>query len=86
MNKQIDIPFASIPLKVIVCFLNINLLSLIQVHAIYRSSENVSIDKAQAEFANEFLKNQSVQRAAASAAQAAVRSQFNNQAQNANRY
>lgn len=44
------------------------------------------MDKAQAEFANEFLKNQSVQRAASQAAQAAVRSQFNNQAQNANRY
>lgn len=57
-----------------------------QIHAIYRSSESVSVDKAQAEFANEFLKNQTVQRAAANAASAAVSSQLNNQAQNANRY
>lgn len=44
------------------------------------------MDKAQTEFANEFMRNQGVQRAAAHAAQAAVSSQFNNQAQNANRY
>lgn len=58
----------------------------IQVHAIYRSSDKVSMDKAQAEFANEFMRNQGVRRAATQAAQAAVTSQFNNQAQNANRY
>lgn len=44
------------------------------------------MDKAQAEFANEFMKNQGVRRAATSAAQAAMASQFNNAAQNANRY
>lgn len=44
------------------------------------------MDKAQVEFATEFMRNQGVRRAAASAAQAAVSSQFNNQAQNANRY
>lgn len=60
--------------------------SMFQIHAIYRSSEKVSFNKAQSEFANEFMRNQGVQRAAATAAQAAVSSQFNNQAQNANRY
>lgn len=44
------------------------------------------MDKAQAEFTNEFMRNQGVQRAASQAAQAALSSQFNNQAQNANRY
>lgn len=44
------------------------------------------MDKAQTEFANEFMRNQGVRRAAATAAQAAMTSQFNNQAQNANRY
>ncbi|XP_031626631.1 secretory carrier-associated membrane protein 2 [Contarinia nasturtii] len=61
-------------------------LLLTKVHAIYRSSDKVSMDKAQAEFANEFMRNQGVRRAAATAAQAAMSSQFNNQAQNANRY
>lgn len=44
------------------------------------------MDKAQAEFTNEFMRNQGVQRAASQATQAALSSQFNNQAQNANRY
>lgn len=44
------------------------------------------MDKAQAEFASEFMRNQGVRRAASSAAQAAMTSQLNNQAQNANRY
>lgn len=44
------------------------------------------MNKAQAEFANEFMRNQGVQRAAATAAQAAISTQFNNQANNANRY
>lgn len=44
------------------------------------------MDKAQAEFANEFMRNRGVQRAAAQAANAAIQTQFNNQAQNANRY
>lgn len=44
------------------------------------------MDKAQAEFANEFMRNQGVRQAAATAASAAMASQFNNQAQNANRY
>lgn len=57
-----------------------------KVHSIYRSSDKVSMDKAQAEFASEFMKNKGVQRAANSAVQATLSSQFNNQAQNANRY
>lgn len=44
------------------------------------------MEKAQAEFTNEFMRNQGVQRAAAQATSAAFQTQFNNQAQNANRY
>lgn len=64
------------------------IIHFIQVHAIYRSSDKLSMQKAQTEFANEFMRNQGVQRAAAQATAAAFQSQFNspNQAPSGNRY
>lgn len=56
-----------------------------QIHSIYRHSDTVSMNKAQAEFTNEFMHNQHVQRAAANATSAAVSSQFGG-GTSANRY
>ncbi|KAG4065747.1 hypothetical protein HA402_012425 [Bradysia odoriphaga] len=54
-----------------------NVMLLTKIHAIYRHSDSVSMGKAQAEFTNEFIHNQHVQRAAANATAAAVSSQMN---------
>lgn len=57
-----------------------------QIHAIYRSSDSMSMTKAQAEFSTGFIQNQHVQRAAANAATTAVGAQFGSSGQSANRY
>ncbi|KAJ6636572.1 Secretory carrier-associated membrane protein 1, partial [Pseudolycoriella hygida] len=48
-----------------------NVMLLTKIHSIYRHSDTVSMGKAQAEFTNEFIHNQHVQRAAANATAAA---------------
>lgn len=67
-------------LLIAVCFgtcAAVDLVLLTKIHAIYRSS-GASMAKAQAEFTNEFMRNQHVQQAAASAMSTAVNSQLNN--------
>ncbi|XP_005184949.1 secretory carrier-associated membrane protein 1-like [Musca domestica] len=54
-----------------------NIMMITKIHSIYRSS-GASMAKAQAEFATEFMRNQHVQEATATAVNSAINSQFNN--------
>ncbi|XP_058062837.1 secretory carrier-associated membrane protein 5A isoform X1 [Anopheles bellator] len=54
-----------------------NIIMLTRVHRIYRSGENMSMNKAREEFQNQFFSNQIVRDAAAGAARASVQSTLN---------